>query len=109
MQVKKAGGKIFGAVLTSDEKRAMDIEIKRQLAEYNKKNEIEIDALVLWTLHKQFGFGHKRLKQFYDSFGEAVSKLVEHYELTDSDMVWICTQELKDYGIDLEQWQKERR
>lgn len=33
MLVKKAGGKVYGATFTAAEKRAMDMEIKRQLAE----------------------------------------------------------------------------
>lgn len=37
MQIKKAGGRIYGAVLTNAEKKAMDMEIKRQLAEMDKK------------------------------------------------------------------------
>ena len=33
MRVKKTGGKVYGAVLTTSEKKALDMEIKRQLAE----------------------------------------------------------------------------
>ena len=29
MQVKKAGGKVYGAVFTAAEKKAMDLEIQR--------------------------------------------------------------------------------
>lgn len=38
MQVKKAGGKVYGAVLTAAEKKAMDLEIQRELAEYDRKH-----------------------------------------------------------------------
>lgn len=44
MQVKKAGGKVYGAVLTAAEKKAMDLEIQRELAEYDRKHIAEIDA-----------------------------------------------------------------
>lgn len=108
MRVKKSGKKIFGAYLTADEKKAMDIEIKRQLAEFDKKHEMEIDALILWTLHEEFGFGEKRLKQFFDVFGKAIDELVKRYEFDDSDKIWICTEKLKDYGVDLDVWAKER-
>ena len=37
MQIKKAGGRVYGATLTSTEKKAMDMEIRRQLAEMDKK------------------------------------------------------------------------
>lgn len=42
MQVKKAGGKVYGAVLTAAEKKAMDLEIQRELAEYDRKHIAEI-------------------------------------------------------------------
>ena len=57
MQVKKAGGKVYGAILTAAEKKAMDLEIQRELAEYDRKHIAEIDATILWVLHEQFGFG----------------------------------------------------
>lgn len=50
MQVKKAGGKVYGAVLTAAEKKAMDLEIQRELAEYDRKHIAEIDATILWVL-----------------------------------------------------------
>lgn len=33
MKVKKAGKRVFGAVMSAAEKKAMDMEIQRQLAE----------------------------------------------------------------------------
>lgn len=57
MHVKKAGGKVYGAILTAAEKKAMDIEIQKELAEYDRKHIAEIDATILWVLHEQFGFG----------------------------------------------------
>lgn len=90
MYTKKAGGKVYGAHLTAAEKKAMDIEIRRQL-------------------HEEFGFGPKRLKQFYDTFAVRLNELIKHYEMTDSDIVWLCTYKLKQYGIDIEEWNKQRR
>ena len=81
MRVKKAGGRIFGGAMSAAEKKAMDLEIQRQLAEYDRKHMVEIDAMILWVLHEQFGFGAKRL--------------------------WLCTQMLKRIGVDVEQWHKE--
>lgn len=48
-----------GAAMTVAEKKAMNLEIQRQLAEYDKKHATEIDALILWVLHSEFGFGEK--------------------------------------------------
>lgn len=37
MYVKKAGGKIFGATFTKAEKKAMDMEINRQIIEADRR------------------------------------------------------------------------
>lgn len=47
MRVKKAGGRIFGGAMSAAEKKAMDLEIQRQLAEYDRKHLVEIDAMIL--------------------------------------------------------------
>lgn len=107
MHVKKHGGRVYGADLTKEERKAMDIEIKKQLAEYDRKHAIEMDALVLWILHDKFGFGRKRLRRFYDEFAGIIKELIEWYAMDDTDAVWLCTQKLKDRGIDLEEWHKE--
>lgn len=108
MLVKKSGGKIFGAHLTAAEQKAMNMEIQRQCAEFDKKNAREIDAMVLWVLHEVFGFGPDRLHKFYKSFNGQVEALAERYQMTDDgDQVWLCLHKLKEYGINLEEWERE--
>lgn len=107
MRVKKTGGKIYGAVLTTSEKKAMYMEIKRQLAEMDKKNKEEVDATVLYILMTEFGFGEKRLRRFHDIFDEQITALVNRYEMDSDDDVWLCTEMLKRRGIDINQWNKE--
>ena len=108
MIVRKANGKIYGAELTAAEKKAMNLEIQRQLAEYDAKHILEIDALVLWQLHEQLGFGPKRLKKFFSAFNPAIDALTKRYELEDEAQVWLCTYQLQNYGIDLKKWENER-
>lgn len=107
MVVKKSAGKIVGMDLTVAERKAMEMEIQKTIAEFDRKNALEINAMVLWVLHDQFGFGIKRLRQFYKSFDPALERLFERYEMEDSDRVWLCLRELKEYGIDLEKWSEE--
>lgn len=109
MRIKKAGGKVFGASLTAAEKKAMDLEIQRELAEYDRKHLAEMDALILWVLHEQFGFGAKRLRRYYDGFHTTVGILLGRYEMEHGDDVWLCTQMLKHIGVDIEMWHKETR
>lgn len=110
MHVKKYKGKVFGAELTNNEKKAMDIEIKKILAEQNKKHNAEIDAIILWTLHTHFGFGKKKLKEFYDNFVPALDDLTSRYEMVNNseEEVWLCTHMLEEYGIDLKKWNEMR-
>lgn len=109
MRVKKANGKIFGAAMSASEKKAMNLEIQRQLAEYDRKNLAELDAMILWVLHDQFGFGPKRLRQYYDSFQTCTDELVKRYEMDTGDEIWLCTQKLKAIGVDIEAWHRETR
>jgi hypothetical protein len=108
MTVRKNRGSVYGASLTATEKKAMNMEIQRQLAEYDRKHVLEIDAMVLWLLHKVYGFGPKRLKKFFDALAPATDELVKRYEMDDSDKVWLCTHMLKEYGVDIKTWNKER-
>lgn len=108
MQIKKAGGKIFGASLTAAEQKAMNMEIQRQLVEYDRKNELELDAIILWELHTQLGLGPKRLKKFFDGFSDALNALVNRYEMDISDDVWLCTHKLKEIGVDVEDWYRQK-
>lgn len=45
MRIKKAGGKVFGAVLTAAERKAMDMEINRQIVEADRRYADDIDAM----------------------------------------------------------------
>jgi len=107
MQVKKSGGKVFGAVFTAAEKKAMEIEINRQIIESDRKYANDIDASVLYALHVSEGFGEKRLKRFYENFAKAHEQLIKHYEMPDDD-AWLCKQKLKEIGVDIEAWNRER-
>lgn len=94
--------------LTSSEKRAVQSEIRKQFAEFDRKHEFELDAMVLWVLHERYGFGRKRLRQFYDIFTKEMDDLVKRYDMENEDRLWLCTYKLKQYGIDLEEWFDER-
>jgi len=95
--------------MTAAEKKAMDLEIQRQLAEYDRKHALELDAIILWELHQQLGLGEKRLRKFYNSFAGEIDALIKRYGMNEEDKVWLCTKKLKDYGVDIEQWDRERR
>ena len=107
MRVKKAGGKVFGAVLSAAEKKAMDMEINRQLVEADRRYVNDIDAMVLYTLHIHLGFGAKRLRKFYEAFSAEHDRLIQYYQMPD-DYTWLCKEKLKHVGVDVEAWNEER-
>ena len=92
-QFKKIKGKVFGVSLSKEEQRAMNAEINRQIAENYKEWLVNLDAMVLWTLHTYLGFGEKRLKQFYKEFTKQHIELMQYYECDG-----VCVGELYDNG-----------
>lgn len=107
MLIKKSGGKIYGADLTAAEKKALDMEIYRELAEHTRIHELEVEALVIREVRRHTGWGKIKLKRFYNDFAKDLDELVKHYEMTDSDTAWLCMRELKEEGFDIEQWHHE--
>ena len=108
MIVKKAGGHVYGADLTAAERKALDMEAKRALAEYTRKHELEIEATVLWQVKQLTDWDEGLLKPFYQDFDIALTKLIEWYEMGSDDAQWLCTKRLLDEGIDIEQWRREK-
>ena len=104
---KRHGKSIYGVRFTTKEQEALDKEIARQCAEYDRSNAHEIDAIILWILHEKFGFGKQRLKVFHNCFSTEVDALVRRYEMSKEDKVWLCTRKLKQYGVDISEWNKE--
>lgn len=108
MMVLKSGGKVIGGKLTNAEKRAMEIEIAKETAEWNDANLLELDAIVLWWVRRRLGFGEKRLKEFYQDFNQDVAELGSRYLLHDGEgSPFVMTQLLKDEGFDIRAWADE--
>ena len=107
MRVKQYKGKVYGAELTAKEQKAMDIEINRQILEADKKYTNDIDAMVLYALHKHLGFGPKRLRRFWEAFQAEHKKLREYYEMPD-DNAWLAQLMLKEIGVDVAAWNAEQ-
>lgn len=108
MKIKKYNGKVFGAKLTAAEKKAMDMEINRQLIEKDKQYSADIDALVLYVLMEHYGWRKKRLKKFWDAFIAEHKALRDYYDMHNpGDNEWLAHRMLKDIGVDINEWYKE--
>ena len=54
MIVKKAGGKVYGATFTAAERKAMDMEINRQIIEADKRYTRNRKNKICFTTSKRF-------------------------------------------------------
>lgn len=107
MYFKKVKNKIFDVELTAAEAKALDEKCRQTLAEYVRMNDLEIEALIIRHLRRATGWGDTRLRRFYDGIDSDIHKLAEHYEMELSETPWLCVQELKQEGFDIEQWHRE--
>lgn len=107
MEFPRAFGKIYGVKLNKAEQKAMDEEINRQYFELDRKYTRDNDAAILWALHECFGFGEKRLRQFWEFFFKEQARLREHYQTGDNEGN-LCKCKLKEIGVDIDKWHDER-
>lgn len=86
MQVKKAGGKVYGAVLTAAEKKAMDLEIQRELAEYSDPTAYQ----ALKNIEAEEERFHKLLHMIFDIYALSDFEIEGRIVLVDkrSGKVW---------------------
>ena len=83
----------------------MDKEIRRQLAEGNRKGNEDIDALVLYTLAEGYGWRKRRLRKFWNKFKEVHKDLCEYYMMDEpGDNEWLAHRKLKQIGVDVHEW-----
>ena len=92
------------AKMTAKERKAMDDEIDKQLAEATRRQEGDIDALLLWYLHTEYGFGEKRLRKFIEGFNARLRELSDWYDMGEGDQMFLVRRELKKIGIDVDEW-----
>lgn len=108
MTLKTHKGKVFGAKLTAAEKRAMNLEISRQILELDEQSTVDFDAMVLYTLMAYYGWKKKRLRKFWNAFVAEHKALREFYQMEGvGDNGWLAHHKLKEIGVDVRQWYKE--
>ena len=108
MKVRKYNGKPYGAVFTANERKAMELEINRQILEKDEEYKANIDALVLYVLMSHYGWRKKRLRKFWNVFVAEHKALREYYQwYTPEDNEWLAHYKLKQIGVDIHQWYKE--
>ena len=79
-------------------------EINKQILAKDKEYQLDIDTMVLWTLHQCYGWGAARLKKFYVAMMKEHLRMREFYELDD---LYPERHKLKEKGVDVEAWYDE--
>ena len=86
----------------SAQKRALKEECRREfynlLEHYNK----QVALQVMHILHFEYGFGAKRLRDFFVKLKAMQGRHIERYEVGDDDVPDICEIQLRDAGIRFE-------
>ncbi len=87
--------------MTKREMDALEGSIREQIAVGVDKLKGNIEAIVLWQLHEQFGFGAKRLEAFLEGFQPALQELKAFYDLEGQEETELaCIHNLKSIGFD---------
>lgn len=68
------------------------------LENYNK----QVSAQIMCILHFDFGFGKKRLFDFFKKLKQMQADYMEKYELIDEEVPDVCEIKLRNAGINLE-------
>lgn len=100
--------------LTRAEQQRIDELVDRAVRDEALRVEAElrsdVDAMILYVLHSHYGWGPKRLRQFWDVFIEEHRELRDHYEMhSPGDNAYLAKRKLKEIGVDVEAWEAEDR
>ena len=95
---------ILPTKISNKMRKALMDEVNKQTGENVRNLSLNLQALVLWSLHEQLGFGKKRLLRFQKAFAPLIEDLQKFYQVTDAnDTEFICLYKLKnEVGIDVE-------
>ena len=89
--------------LSCAQKAEIADEARRQLDKLMPMVVQNVEAIMLWQLHEEGGFGKKRLMRFFDATAPMMEGMLSYYNFkTDEDAIWLCKHNLKEIGIDLD-------
>ena len=92
---------------TSAQRQALKQEVTKEFTKMLETYNHDAAMQVLHILHFDFGFGQARLQKFADKLTEMQTYQRERYELPDSDTPWLCEEQLKNSGINVDELLKE--
>ena len=69
----------------------------------------ELDAVLLFALHREFGFGKHKLRRVYDAVFEAKRDLKEQWLGNDKEVIEDAKRCLRSIGVDIDLWDEQKR
>lgn len=89
--------------LRQENQKRVYLEAKRQVDEIFQRRCLDLDTVVMWILHRRFGFGKDRCKRFYEEYRPTAGTFTEMY----GDAKYsIMREDLIRDGIDIERWER---
>lgn len=58
-------------------------EVNQQILQRDLEYSLDIDTMILWTLHAHYGWGKKRLEDFYEKLLKEHTRMREYYQIED--------------------------
>ena len=99
--------RVFKNQPNSNQKKTLHQECVREFDKLLELYNRQVALQVLHILRFKCGWGKKRLRRFSDWMKEMQITTVERYEATDNDVPDICEIQLRDSGINLDEFLKE--
>lgn len=88
--------------MRDESKRRVKLEAMKQVREIFDRRCLDLDTVVMWILHRRFGFGKDRCRRFYDEYKPTTGTFSEMYG--DAKYMKMREDLLRD-GIDIKGWQ----
>ena len=102
----------FDRQYEANAKKMAQKKAKEEVWRANEQVFRDMDAAVLYALHKSCGFGKKRLVRFYREFGKIYKELEEFYMFdkipgakSGDSVCWYADRELKKIGVNVSELQ----
>lgn len=95
--------------LSPGQRKAEKREIAELVKQVTESTALELEAIFMWAAHEKWGKGKKSLREYYDFVADNIESLVNHYEVGEDGRKFILLYKLKEIGVDLEAWHRERR
>ena len=89
--------------LSNKERKEIEQAVRKETAKNVKDLSLNLQAIVLWNIHKQLGFGQRRLIEFQRSFLPLIKELQDFYMAESSEETeFILLYKLKnEVGVDV--------